>query len=151
MKYPVYIQGKECGELSISKEGLYTYITADCEMREGIIRLSIFGEGKSVKFGTLCPKNERLHLKKRYSDNEMRCLPKGIDYAADVAVTGTEPEAMDEADGLLWFQTVDGSLTAFDGERSLIAIPTDGKRVVGRYMKLEGKSYMVFAAKRNLR
>lgn len=150
MEYPVYIQGKKCGRLDISKEGLYTYITADCEMIDGIVRLSIFGEGKSVSFGTLCPKDERLYLKKRYSDTELRRFPKNIDYAADVGIAKAEPEALDEVEGLLWFQTLSGSLTAFDGEKSLVAIPTDGKMKAGRHMKLDGKDYILFVAKRNL-
>jgi hypothetical protein len=49
------------------------------------------------------------------------------------------PPRADEV--LLWFSTPDGVLTAFDGRRSLIAVPADGITVPeGLRRKIDGRS-----------
>lgn len=119
-------------------------------MKSGIVRLNIYGDDKAVFLGTLYPKDGRLHLIKRFSDSEMRRFPKNIEYAADVGIEKTEAEDRKKPEGLLWFQTENGSLTAFDGEKSIVAIPASGKFFGCRTMKIDGRDYMVFISKRNL-
>lgn len=56
--------------------------------------------------------------------------------------------ANEDADGagLLWFSRPDGTLTAFDGERSIIALPTHAPGGKGRAVirEINGKRYMLF-------
>lgn len=51
-------------------------------------------------------------------------------------------------DGLTWFSRPDGTLTAFDGERSIIALPTELRREesgAGTVLReINGRQYMLF-------
>lgn len=147
MDYPVYIGGIRCGSLKLHRIGLYTYFTADCEARSGIVRLFVYGDGKKAALGTLCPQNGRLCLEKRFSQNELRRFPKKIEYAADEKLDRNE----NAEEGLLWFENTDGSLVSHDGESTLTAIPVKGHLGAGRVGEIGGKSYMIFIRKRNLR
>lgn len=51
-----------------------------------------------------------------------------------------------DGEGLLWFSRPDGTLTAFDGERSIIALPTHAPGGKGRAVirEINGKRYMLF-------
>lgn len=147
---PIYIDGAEYGVLTAEKNGLYTCITADCKMTDKLVRLSVYGEGDAAYLGTLYPKGGRLHLVKRFSPSEMRRFPKNIRYAANSEIKKCEEESCTADDELLWFQTENGSLTAFDGEKSLVAIPASGDFRGCRTMKIGGRDYMIFVSKRNL-
>lgn len=65
--------------------------------------------------------------------------------APDAERHGTANEDADGA-GLLWFSRPDGTLTAFDGERSIIALPTHAPGGKGRAVirEINGKRYMLF-------
>ncbi len=150
MDYPVYIDGRECGSVSVTKTGLYTRFSADCTMKNGIVRLYIYGGGKTAYLGTLSPCNGRLRLERRFSPSEMRRFPTTVEYAANEKIEGAAKEAAVPDESLLWFRTESGSLTAFDGEKSLIALPCSDSLKNGRRIEIEGNSYIVFVAKRNL-
>lgn len=147
MEYPVYIGGIRCGSLKVHRVGLYTYFTADCEARRGIVRLYVYGDGKTAALGTLCPQNGRLCLEKRFSQNELCRFPKNIEYAADMK--SEQNENAEEA--VLWFENPDGSLVSHNGEITLTAIPVNEHVGAGRMRKIGSKSYMIFIRKRNLR
>lgn len=156
MEYPVYINGREAGKLTVRKEGLVTCFEADCEYAEGIIRLWVRGEGCSAPLGVLRPENGRLKLSKRFTKNQLRSFPKTVCRVGDKVATAEkasppECEKASDAPRLLWVQTPHGTLTAFDGENTLLAIPTAGKLRCGRTISIGGRPYMVFASKRNLR
>lgn len=150
MDYPIYIDGTECGVLTVEKNGLYTSFSADCGICEKLVRLYIYGEGKPTALGTLYPKDGRLQLNKRFSRMEMQYFPKNIEYAANAKIEKTAEESNCAENDMIWFRTENGSLTAFDGEKSLTAIPCSDTLKGGRIVKIEGKSYIVFKSKRNL-
>lgn len=49
-------------------------------------------------------------------------------------------------DALVWFSRPDGSLTAFDGEKSLVALPAELRRAEPRaaLREINGRTYMLF-------
>ncbi|MBQ6465771.1 MAG: hypothetical protein IJJ43_05850 [Oscillospiraceae bacterium] len=67
MTLPIYFGGERAGELTETREGLYRVLRADCAMREGLCRLWLHGEGRSVYFGLLAPEGGRLRLERRFS------------------------------------------------------------------------------------
>ena len=82
--YPIIIKNETAGQLSVYSEGAKTFFTADCKMQDGIIRLSVFGEGKVGYLGVLVPKGDRLYLRKSFSRSEMKDFPQKIEYAAPI-------------------------------------------------------------------
>lgn len=149
-EYPVYINGSNCGSLTVFKDGLLTCLEAKCAKHEGLIRLYVFGGGKSAYLGIMEPKTDCLMLKKCFSRNDMRGFPAEIEYAADSAIKKEEPET---DDGLLWFSTPQGTLTTFDGAQSLVAIPADNAKlshISGLLRVINGREYIVFPGKRKL-
>ena len=48
MEYPVYINGKKTGVLSVRRDGLMTAFEADCEYAEGLLRLWVYGDGEPL-------------------------------------------------------------------------------------------------------
>lgn len=152
--YPVFIDGRECGSLSVSRDGLLTKLEAQCRHSEKLVRLYIFGNGKSTYLGVMQPQNDKLCITKKLSRSQMKALPEKIEYAADMPMAkGEKKSVQPECDDKLWFQTPQGFLTCFDGRQSLVAIPSNmpptrnAKRMI-RY--ISGRQYAVFAVKRNL-
>lgn len=176
--YPVIINGESCGEMSVSRDGLMTIFHVTMELREGVTRLSVYGDGAEGYLGVAMPENGELHLRKAVSAAGLRAFPKEIRCVSLAGLSaeaccGTgaepasepseaeaqpepEPESKPEQDGgapgddggLLWFSTQDGVLTAFDGQRSLVAVPSDApgapsgiRRIIG------GREYVVFPGK----
>ena len=45
MEYPIIIDGAVCGAVEVEKHGARTVVTAKCRMREGLVRLSLYGGG----------------------------------------------------------------------------------------------------------
>lgn len=151
--YPVYIEGTPCGSLRVYTEGLMTVFDAECQCGEKLVRLRIFGGGKSSALGVMQPEKGRLHLVKKFSRSQMQALPQAIEYAADEPIEPAKEPAPPEEDGLLWVSTPQGFLTCFDGRQSLVAIPADmyasGRtRIILR--TINGREYAVFPGKRNL-
>ena len=156
MEYPVYINGKKTGVLSVRRDGLMTAFEADCEYAEGLLRLWVYGDGEPLPLGVLRPEGGRLRLKKRFTKNELRRFSGNITCAGDKAPQPEpekEPETSPkpEEQQLLWVQTPKGTLMAYDGERTLLAMPTLGRMSRGRTLMIGGRRYMVFESKRNLR
>ncbi len=155
-KYPLYINGACCGSLCVYNDGLMTCFEAECEDSNELIKLHIFGNGESAYLGTMQPRGNRLHLLKKFSRNEVSKLANPIEYAANAAII-TDEKQIEEADeseddGLLWFSTVSGYLTCFDGRQSLIAFPLDSVKMPydnGIVRTISGKEYVVFPGKRN--
>lgn len=60
---PVYIDGEKCGSISKRTDGLMTLLSARCSARPGrIVRLYVFGGGKSALLGTMQPDGECLAI-----------------------------------------------------------------------------------------
>ena len=68
---PVYIDGEKCGSISKRTDGLMTVLSARCSARPGrIVRLYVFGGGKSALLGTMQPDGDCLVITRRFSRAE---------------------------------------------------------------------------------
>lgn len=146
--YPIIIKNETAGQLSVYNEGAKTCFTADCKMQNGIVRLSVFGEGKMGYLGVLAPKGDRLYLRKSFSRSEMKEFPQKIEYAAPHNEAPRKVKKKEAADEVLWEKSCDGALYFMDGARSLVALPSDDKRLVGQRHELrmiDGKEYAVLS------
>lgn len=165
-KYPLLIDGRESGELRVTRRGALTLFEAEAEDGGGILRLSVYGGGREGYLGVMSPSGEgRVALRRQLSRAALRDFPEHIEYAAPTgaapAVTepepGPEPESAPEPEpgqdegpegGLIWYSSPDGTLSAHDGRRLLVALPADDARVpawAGDVVRsINGRKYVVF-------
>ncbi|MCD8344266.1 MAG: hypothetical protein LUC19_07785 [Oscillospiraceae bacterium] len=169
--YPIFINGAEVGTLTVTADGRRTVFEADCEMREGIVRLSVYGGGREGRLGVLAPESGRLRLRRTLSPLQMQGFPQRIEYAAPAgerppqakaepqeadaeapAVPQQTTEAMDapeaETAERRWYSSPEGGLGTADGENGLAAFPVDGSVALpafrGERRTIEGKEYEVY-------
>ena len=141
MPIPIYLDGEKCGTLTETREGLYRVFRADCPPREGLRRLWLHGEGRSVYLGLLTPEGGRLRLCRRFS--RAAALPERIDCARDSCV----PQPKGRREELLWPALPDGTLAASDGEFRYRAFPaalSPASPAAARLRRIGGKDYLVF-------
>lgn len=153
-KYPLLIDGRESGELRVTRRGALTLFEAEAEDGGGILRLSVYGGGREGYLGVMSPSGEgRVALRRQLSRAALRDFPEHIEYAAPAgaAPAVTEPEpGPDEGPegGLIWYSSPDGTLSAHDGRRLLVALPADDARVpawAGDVVRsINGRKYVVF-------
>lgn len=165
-KYPLLIDGRESGELRVTRRGALTLFEAEAEDGGGILRLSVYGGGREGYLGVMSPSGEgRVALRRQLSRAALRDFPEQIEYAAPAgaapAVTepepGPEPESAPEPEpgqdegpegGLIWYSSPDGTLSAHYGRRLLVALPADDARVpawAGDVVRsINGRKYVVF-------
>ena len=138
---PVYIDGRNCGKLDIHQDGLMTVFAVQCGIKTNkIVRLYLYGDGKSSLLGTMQPAGEGLGIVRRFSRAEMKKLPENIEYAAD------RPIREETGNNILWRRGRMGCLVS-DG---LIAIPADAAqlgRVSDKLRIIEGRTYLIFERK----
>lgn len=165
MEYPLMINGEARGALSEREDGLFTVFEATAFEVEGLLRLAAYGGGEEGYLGVMQPWSGGMYLKRRMTRRERASLPAAIEYAAPAgerrgACAGIREPALanaetaevdegvggDEDDGLIWYSRPDGSLTAFDGHGSLVALPTDMRsEAEGAVMReINGRRYMLF-------
>lgn len=90
-KYPIIIAGALCGFVTVTVRGALTEFQAECRMMPGILRLSVYGEGREGYLGVLIPSGDgKMRLKKTLSRTAMRDFPGMIDHA------GAAGEAMED-------------------------------------------------------
>lgn len=142
-EYPVYISGERAGTLVIGTEGIRTRFSVRCKYKSGLVRLSLFGGGKSFYLGLMEPDGDELRLERRLSRAQLRELPQHIEYAADAAL---EPDGEDDT---LWYPAACGALISFDGNGSMIALPSGRLRSFPTRL-INGRLYAVFPGKRRL-
>lgn len=129
-----------------------------------MLRLSVYGGGREGYLGVMSPAGDgRVALRRSLSRAALRGFPERIEYAAPSGeaapapkpekpapepVSEPEPEPEPE-DGLIWYSSPDGTLSAHDGRRLLVGpCPADDARVpawagdVVRY--INGRKYVVF-------
>jgi len=159
--YPLLLEGAQAGEVRVSAEGAWTVFEAQCSMRSGIVRISVYGGGREGYLGVLAPAGEGLALRRRFSRGELRSFPAEIEYAAragepvardaHIAPQDEPPTPEPEEADLYWYATTDGALTAFDGKRNLIALPLGDARIPpdgdGDPRTIGGWDYVVFRKK----
>lgn len=78
--YPIIIDGRETGEVSVTREGLFWCFNAKSEMLQDIVRLSVFGEDGEGYLGVMSPENDALTLHKKLSRTALSSFPKSIDH-----------------------------------------------------------------------
>ena len=161
--WPVMFGGREIGSLRAHERGAMTVFEAEAADPGGVLRLSVFGGGREGYLGVMSPSGEgRVALRRSLSRAALRGFPERIEYAAPSGeaapapepekpapepVSKPEPEPEPE-DGLIWYSSPDGTLSAHDGRRLLVALPADDARVpawagdVVRY--INGRKYVVF-------
>lgn len=164
MEYPLMINGEARGTLSEREDGLFTVFEATAFEVEGLLRLAAYGGGEEGYLGVMQPWSGGMYLKRRMTRRERAALPDAIEYAApagerrgsgadicEPALANAETadgddKAEAEDDGLIWYSRPDGSLTAFDGHGSIVALPTDMRRKAeGAVMReINGRRYMLF-------
>ena len=149
MEYPILIEGRACGRLTESRDGLYTVFRAECPRRDGLIRLWLHGGGQSACLGVVSPCGERLVLTRRLSRLARAEFPARIEYASDRPEAGAEvreprpappPEPPKEA----WRALPDGSLIAADGRIALPAALPPSSPLAGHLLTIGGRDYLVF-------
>ncbi|MCD8191586.1 MAG: hypothetical protein LUD55_02145 [Oscillospiraceae bacterium] len=168
--YPIFINGAEVGALTVTADGRRTVFEADCEMREGIVRLSVYGGGREGRLGVLAPEGARLQLRRTLSPLQMQDFPQRIEYAAPAgeqppqakaepqktdAEAHAVPQAAEAADTpeteaaeRRWYSSPEGVLVTADGENGLAAFPVDSSVALpafrGERRTIEGKEYEVY-------
>lgn len=163
--WPVMLGGREIGTLRAYARGAMTVFEAEASDPGGVLRLSVYGGGREGYLGVMSPAGQqgRVALRRSLSRAALRGFPESIEYAAQAgeapAVPEPEPEpevqpqpapepAAEPEEGLLWYSSPDGTLSAHDGRRLLVALPADDARVpawagdVVRY--INGRKYVVF-------
>lgn len=163
--WPVMFGGREIGSLRAHERGAMTVFEAEAADPGGVLRLSVYGGGREGYLGVMSPAGEgRVALRRSLSRAALRGFPERIEYAAPSGeaapapepekpapepVSEPEPEPEPELeDGLIWYSSPDGTLSAHDGRRLLVALPADDARVpawagdVVRY--INGRKYVVF-------
>ena len=161
--WPVMFGGRVIGSLRAHERGAMTVFEAEAADPGGVLRLSVYGGGREGYLGVMSPSGEgRVALRRSLSRAALRGFPERIEYAAPSGeaapapepekpapepVSKPEPEPEPE-DGLIWYSSPDGTLSAHDGRRLLVALPADDARVpawagdVVRY--INGRKYVVF-------
>lgn len=161
--WPVMFGGREIGSLRAYVRGAMTVFEAEAADPGGVLRLSVYGGGREGYLGVMSPAGDgRVALRRSLSRAALRGFPERIEYAAPSGeaapapkpekpapepVSEPEPEPEPE-DGLIWYSSPDGTLSAHDGRRLLVALPADDARVpawagdVVRY--INGRKYVVF-------
>ena len=161
--WPVMFGGREIGSLRAHERGAMTVFEAEAADPGGVLRRSVYVGGREGYLGVMSPSGEgRVALRRSLSRAALRGFPERIEYAAPSGeaapapepekpapepVSEPEPEPEPE-DGLIWYSSPDGTLSAHDGQRLLVALPADDARVpawagdVVRY--INGRKYVVF-------
>ena len=161
--WPVMFGGREIGSLRAHERGAMTVFEAEAADPGGVLRLSVYGGGREGYLGVMSPAGEgRVALRRSLSRAALRGFPERIEYAAPSGEAAPAPETEKPApepvsepepepepeDGLIWYSSPDGTLSAHDGRRLLVALPADDARVpawagdVVRY--INGRKYVVF-------
>ncbi len=79
--YPIILDGETAGELTITREGLFWSFEAKCELRNEIVRLSVYGDGKEGYLGIMEPFGDMLKLNRKLSRSALREFPEKISHA----------------------------------------------------------------------
>lgn len=167
MEYPLMINGEARGTLSEREDGLFTVFEATAFDVDALVRLAVYGGGEEGYLGVMQPRSGGMYLTRRMTRRERAALPGEIEYAAPAGerrgegvsirereLANAESAAVDEDmsedddgdDGLIWYSRPDGTLTAFDGHGSLIALPADMRREAEDAVmrEINGRRYMLF-------
>lgn len=175
--YSITKDGEKIGTLKVGRQGGYTVFEAECHMMPGLVRLSVYGQGREAYLGVLVPQQGRMLLKKRLSPSAMRDFPEEIEFVGPAGgmEMKTEParemkeecspdeneekcqkadeetQLCTDEDGPFWYASPDGALVSSDGGREMVALPLGDDRtprnIPGESRVIEGKEYLVYITK----
>lgn len=154
LDYPVYIDGENAGTLRAEQRGLYTRFSARFPDPGRLLRICVYGGGKSALLGVAMPENGELVLERSFSRRAMESFPAEIEYAAPEgeepkkSEPAPEPEPAAGEPELIWYSRPDGCLTTLWQGRSFVAVPLElcaGEREgMVEQRTIEGREYAVF-------
>ena len=126
-EYPVILDGKNVGKLSISTAGGKTVFDAFCPGMTRLIRLSVYGCGREGYLGVMQPENGGMRLRKLMSTKELTGFPQQIDHAGcqnEVLTSQQSDQATQKKEyETIWRQDVLGLLWTNERGEVLCAIP----------------------------
>ena len=93
MEYPIYIDGENAGTLHVEQQGLYTRFFARFADPGRLIRLCVYGGGKTAVLGVAMPENGELYFERKFSRVALGDFPENIEYAAAEGELLREPKA----------------------------------------------------------
>lgn len=172
-RYDILSGGEVIGTLRVGRQGLLTVFAARAVNRGGILRLSVYGEGREGYLGVMSPAGDgQLALRRALSRAALTAFPRTIEYAAPAGQlnprpasnppaqtnppaqanppTPTAPPAQTPASetDTLWHRAPDGTLRRYEGRRLLIALPAGDPRLPPGapdiLRVIEGRKYVVF-------
>ena len=159
LDYPIYIHHENAGTLTVEPQGLYTRFSAHLSDTGELIRLYVYGEGKSALLGVAMPENGELVLERKFSRTALRDFPAVIDYAAPEGEEPREPEPQKpveetktEEPELIWYSRADGCLTTLWQGHSYVAVPLEfcgeEREDMLEQRMIEGREYAIFEGQR---
>lgn len=143
----MYIEGVECGRLSLNCRGIMYELSAVCSVKNKIVHLSVFGDGKSAPIGVMQPCDEGLCLHRKLTRLQMQSLPAHIEYAADCAKEVETEQAEQNNCNSIWYSMPDGTLTRFDGRQWFVAMPSQMRTHQRLCRLICGRQYVIFPGK----
>lgn len=142
MLYPVLVDGKKCGTLTVEAQGVYTFFTAELKKQPALTRLFVYGDGAAAYLGTAENRPDQTVLRRKFSRREMQNFPQRIEYCANAPVTAPK----ETSGALLWRPAGNGVLTAEKDGAVLVALRAELRRPSRciRTVTVNGKEYIVF-------
>ena len=89
-RWPLILDGVECGFVTAEKRGAYTVFTARALYTGELKRISLYGGGVEGVLGVLAPDGEEVSLTRRFTRSELAAFPAEPEYAAE---SGGSPRA----------------------------------------------------------
>lgn len=133
-KFPLLLDGRPAGELTIEREGLYTSFTACCPLRPGLWCAWAVGDRGELRLGVLEPSENQGCIRRRFS--RQLTEPLGRLLRGEVRPAGVRekevwepvpaPERLFRAPWLRQrLKGIQGALTRREGDRRCLALPYD--------------------------
>ncbi len=96
-RYPLILDGRQAGEVTVTRAGGWTVFRARCTGASGIVRISVYGGGREGYLGVLAPEEDAMTLCRRMSRSALRDFPSPIEYAGRAGQPCTDEAAPEEA------------------------------------------------------
>ena len=151
-EYPVVLGGERAGSIQVRRDGIRYVFEASCPGRSGLVRLSIYGDGREGYLGVMQPGEGGLVLRRSLSRSELRNFPEKPTHAGERGErprqAAPEPKR-EEAEKVTWWRRdALGLLHAEEDGRSLCAVPRSLRMArLGRELEprwIEGVEYRIF-------
>ena len=149
-RYPVRVDGRDAGVLTVSREGLWSVFSLRCADPGRLLRLSVYGDGAEGYLGVPEPEGGELRLVRRFSAAQTARLPGRIEYAGEAGLSPaglTEKPVRGRETETLWYAVGDGTLYTRTPRGAWRAVPLTGGRLppgAAEARRIEGADYALF-------